>query len=82
MLNRKFMTEQEWLVTFGDNLVDILNEYEYDQKEFARECHLSEAAISSYIHKKRMPGVKALVNMSRVLGISLDELMNFGYMVT
>lgn len=82
MLNKKSMTEQEWLVTFGDNLIDILNEYEYDQKEFARECHLSEAAISSYINKKRMPGVKALVNMSRVLGVSLDELMNFGYTVT
>lgn len=82
MSNKKIMTEQEWLLTFADNLVDILNEYDYDQKEFARECRLSEAAISSYIHKKRMPGVKALVNMSRVLDISLDELMDFGYMVT
>lgn len=71
------MTEQEWLDIFGDNLRDILIETGYSQRDLAETTGLSEATISAYIHKRKIPGIRALINISYELGISLDELMDF-----
>lgn len=76
------MSEQEWLDIFGDNLRDILIETGYSQKDLAETTGLSEGAISSYINKKRMPCIRALINISYELGISLDELMDFDDRIT
>lgn len=72
------MSEVEWMDIFGDNLVDILKEVGMTQKELAEETGLAESAISNYINKRRMPNVRALINISEALDISLDELMFFG----
>lgn len=75
------MSESEWLEIFGDNLREMLNEAGITQRELADATGLSEATISYYIHKTKMPGVKALVNIANVLNCSLDELMDFGDMI-
>lgn len=75
------MTEQEWLDIFGDNLVGILEEYGYSQKEFADECRLSESTISKYVHKKQLPNLKAIVNMAYVLDMDINELIDFDDMI-
>lgn len=72
------MSEQEWLDIFGDNLVDILKDANMTQKDLAEETGLSEASISAYIHKRKIPGIKALINISCVIGCTLDDLMFFG----
>lgn len=72
------MSEMEWLDIFGDNLVSMLQENRMTQKELADACGLSEGTISAYIHKKKLPGVKALINMADVFCCSLDDLMFFG----
>lgn len=72
------MSEQEWLNIFGDNLVDILKDANMTQKDFADAIGVSEATVSYYIHKKKMPGIKALINISCLIGCTLDDLMFFG----
>lgn len=72
------MTEYEWLDIFGDNLVDLLKEANMTQRELADAAGLSEGSISNYIHKRKLPGVKALVNISEALDCPLDDLMFFG----
>lgn len=72
------MSEQEWLDIFGDNLVDLLKYANMTQRELADAARLSEATISAYIHKKKLPGVKALINISEALDCNLDDLMYFG----
>ena len=72
------MSEQEWLNIFGDNLRDILKEYGYTQRDFADAIGVTEATISRYINKQRMPSVPILINMSMELGIELEEFANFG----
>lgn len=72
------MSEQEWLNIFGDNLVDMLKDANMTQSELAVAIDVTEATVSRYIHKTRMPSVKALINMSEVFGVSLDDLMYFG----
>ena len=73
------MSEGEWLSTFKDNLIDIMEEQGYNQKQLARESGLSEATISNYATGKMMPSIKGVINLSKTFGISLDEFLDFGY---
>lgn len=72
------MTEREWLDIFGTNLAEMIEEAWMTQKELAEETGLSEATISAYIHKRKMPGVKAIINIAEALGCSLDDFLYFG----
>ena len=73
---RRYMGEQEWLDIFGDNLRDILKEYGMTQRQLAEETGLTEATISSYINKRKIPSMRAIVNIANALDISTDELIN------
>lgn len=71
------MSEQEWIDIFGDNLRDILKEYGYTQRDLADAVGTTEATISRYINKQRMPTLKMAINMSLELGIDLEEFVVF-----
>lgn len=71
------MTEIEWMNIFGDNLKDILNEYNMTQKELAEASNLNEATISRYIKKQRMPTMKAIINIAYALDCDVGELIDF-----
>lgn len=73
-----YMSEMEWLKIFGENLNEILEERGMSQARLARETGLSEGTISGYIHARKMPSAKAILNISYVLCISLDDLIDFG----
>ena len=70
------MTELEWMDIFGDNLRDILKEYGMTQRQLAEETGLTEATISSYINKRKIPSMRAIVNIANALDISTDDLIN------
>lgn len=72
------MNELEWLDIFGDNLVSLLEDARMSQRELAEETGLSEATISYYINKRKLPGLKAIINIAYAFGISIDELIDFG----
>lgn len=72
------MSELEWMDIFGDNLRDILIEQGYTQKDLAESIGVTEATVSRYINKERMPTVTNLINMSMELGIDLEEFAIFG----
>ena len=72
------MSEIEWLRIFGDNLAEILHEYRMTQRELADAAGLSESTISQYIHKQKIPSLKAIINIAHALDISVDELIDFG----
>lgn len=73
-----YMSEVKWLKIFGENLKEILEERGMSQKKLAWETGLSEGTISGYIQGRVMPSAKAIVNLSYVLCISLDDLVDFG----
>ena len=75
------MTELEWINIFGDNLSDILKDAKMTQQELADEAGLSKAAICSYIHKRKAPGLKAIINIAYALDCSVDDLMDFEEMI-
>ena len=72
------MSEMDWLDIFGDNLIDMLKEARMSQRELADESGLSEATVSAYINKKKIPGLRAIINMAYALNCSTDELIDFG----
>jgi len=72
------MTEREWLDTFGDNLSEMLRESKISQKELAEITGLSEAAISNYIRKRKVPSLKAIINIADALDCNIDDLIYFG----
>ena len=72
------MSESEWLNIFANNLIEILREKRLSQKELADVVGLSESTISNYIHKKQMPTIKAIINISYELGYDLYDLIDFG----
>ena len=75
---RTTMTESEWLQIFGDNLADMLNDARMTQRELADETGLSESSISYYIKKNKIPGIKALINISYALDCDVSDLIDFG----
>lgn len=72
------MSEQEWLDIFADNLISMLDEANITQRDLADETGLSEAAISYYLHKRKIPGIRAIVNISYALNCDVSELIDFG----
>lgn len=73
-----YMSEVEWMKIFGENLNEILEERRMSQARLARETGLSEGTISGYIHAKKMPSAKAILNISYALCIDLSDLIDFG----
>jgi transcriptional regulator with XRE-family HTH domain len=71
------MTESEWLNIFSNNLADMLSEAGMTQRDLADETGLSEGTISYYINGRKMPGIKAIINIAYALNCSVDELIDF-----
>lgn len=76
------MSELEWLDIFAGNLIEMMWEARMTQSELAELTGLSEGTISNYIHKRQLPGVKAILNISYVLNCDLSELIDFGDRIT
>ena len=72
------MSEQEWLDIFGDNLRDMLDRARMTQRELADATGLSDTAISYYINKLKLPGIRAIINIAYALDCDVAELIDFG----
>lgn len=75
------MSEMEWLKIFANNLVYYLQENGMSQSELARMSGLEQGSISRYASAQQMPGVKAIINIANALGVSTDDLIDFGSMI-
>ena len=72
------MTELDWLDAFGDNLVYMMKSSNVTQRELSYFTGLSESAISSYINKRKIPGIKAIINIADALECTVAELIDYG----
>lgn len=75
------MSETYWMKTFGNNLVYFMQQAGMTQEELAHRTGLTQASISRYASGIQMPGVRAIVNLANVLGVTTDELIDFGDMI-
>lgn len=75
------MSEMEWLRIFANNLKFYLERSGFSQIELARRAGLEQGSICRYVNALQMPGVKAIINIASVLGVTVDELINFDSMI-
>lgn len=75
------MSETYWMQTFGNNLVYFMQQAGMTQEELARATGLTQASISRYAAGLQMPGIRAIINLANVLGVTTDELIDFGDMI-
>jgi transcriptional regulator with XRE-family HTH domain len=72
------MSEQEWLDIFASNLDAMIRDKGMTQLDLADDTGLSKSTISSYINARKMPGVKAIVNIAYALDCDVSDLIDFG----
>lgn len=75
MASDEYISEVEFIDIFADNLRDIMYEMDISEGELARRTGMTRAAISRYLNKKRIPTLKALVNLSYVLCVPITDLI-------
>lgn len=75
MASDEYISEVELIDIFADNLRDIMYEMDISEGELARRTGMTRAAISRYLNKKRMPTLKALINLSYVLCVPITDLI-------
>ena len=71
------MTESEWLDIFSNNLIELIRDRGYTQADLAEDTGLSEATISAYINKRRIPKVPTLLNLALALDCELEDLTGY-----
>lgn len=71
------MTQDEWMGLFSDNLASLMHERNMTQKDLAEETGLSKGAVNKYVNGTRMPGAKAILNISYALDCDLMDLIDF-----
>ena len=59
----------------------VLKAARMTQQELADVTGLSKATISAYIHKRKAPGLRAIINIAYALDCSVDELVDFEEMI-
>ena len=72
------MSELEWIDIFSNNLKDIINEANMTEAELACEIGVDRSTINNYIHKKRIPTIKSVINISYALDCDIKDLIDFG----
>lgn len=77
-MNREGISELEFIDIFGDNLRDLMREVGITQRELAREAGLSESVVSDYLNKRKMIGVRALINICIVLDCEITDILPYG----
>lgn len=67
---------------FASNLKSLMKYQNINQVELADKTGLTNVMINHYIHERKMPTVCSIVNISYALNVNVDELIDFGEMIT
>lgn len=59
---------------FNERLSNLLSESGMSQRELAKKINIDEAALSKYVSGVRKPRMDILVNIARVLSVSVEYL--------
>lgn len=69
------MKKERPKMKFEERLRMIMNEQGLTQKELAQRANITEASMSKYLSGERTPRVDVIVNLSRALEVTTDELL-------
>ena len=72
---RNSISEVEFICIFADNLSDIMDEVGISQRQLAKRAHITEAALSRYLNKQRMPNMRTFMNLCYALQCEYSDLL-------
>lgn len=72
---RNSISEVEFICIFADNLSDIMDEVGISQRQLAKKAHITEAALSRYLNKQRMPNMRTFINLCYALQCEYSDLL-------
>lgn len=72
---RNSISEVEFICIFADNLSDIVDEVGISQRQLAKKAHITEAALSRYLNKQRMPNMRTFMNLCYALQCEYSDLL-------
>ena len=72
---RNSISEVEFICIFADNLSDIMDEVGISQSQLAKKAHITEAALSRYLNKQRMPNMRTFMNLCYALQCEYSDLL-------
>ena len=72
---RNSISEVEFICIFADNLSDIMDEVGISQRQLAKKAHITEAALSRYLNKHRMPNMRTFMNLCYALQCEYSDLL-------
>ena len=78
---RNSISEVEFICIFADNLSDIMDEVGISQRQLAKKAHITEAALSRYLNKQRMPNMRTFMNLCYALQCEYSDLLTTYSMV-
>lgn len=62
-------------MTFEEKLKSIMQKQGLTQKELAIRSGITEASMSKYLNGERTPRIDVIINLSRALEVTTDELL-------
>lgn len=63
-------------MNFGDRLLNLLDEKDISQKDFAAMLNIAPSTLNGYIKNKRQPDFELVKNIVFILGTSADYLLD------
>jgi transcriptional regulator with XRE-family HTH domain len=63
-------------MSFGDRLLELLDEKNITQKDFAKRINIAPTTLNGYIKNNRRPDFETLKLMASVLNVSTDYLLD------
>ena len=63
-------------MTFGDRLLNLIDEKEISQKDFAAMLNIAPSTLNGYIKNKRQPDFEVIKNIVFILDTSADYLLD------
>ena len=72
------MTKKEWRRKFSSRVLQALGELDMTQSRLAIKSNVSIGMISRYLACTSTPSATVALNIAKVLGIPVNELIDFG----
>ena len=60
---------------FGKQIRQIRKDAKLTQEQMAAKLNVSRQAVSNWENNKNLPNLEMIITISRVFGLSLDQLM-------
>lgn len=65
------------MAQFGDTVLELLEEKNISQKEFAKSLNIAQTTLNGYIKNRRQPDFDTVKSMAFLLGVSTDYLLDY-----